>query len=313
MKARIGVDLGGSHFAVGVFGKEGELLVRRTFSHPEDTGVRAMARAIASAARACAEQAGLREEDVTFCGVGMPSCVHPVTQRLVHSNNLGWIDCEVYPDFRAELPWPVRIENDANCAAIGEAKLGAGAGKRNVLLLTLGTGVGGGVILDGKLYTGADGMGAELGHTKLVFDGRRCTCGQKGCLEAYASATALIAMAREDLERWPDSALHGGELSGRTLFAAAAQGDGFARMCVERYAEYLSGGLASFITIFRPEIIVLGGGIASAGEPLFALLREKTARNTFAARQIGIPPIVPAVLGNDAGIIGAAFQREYIQ
>ncbi|MGN1250990.1 MAG: ROK family protein, partial [Candidatus Spyradocola sp.] len=207
MQSRIGIDLGGSHFSVGVFGEDAQLLVVRSFAHPADRSVPSMARAIAAAARECLGDAGLGEKDVVFCGIGMPSCIHPVTQRLVHSNNLGWIDCKIYPDFRAALPWELRIENDANCAAIGEAKLGAGAGYKNLLMLTLGTGVGGGVILDGRLYTGADRMGAELGHVKLVHQGRRCTCGQLGCLESYASATAFVAMAKEELPSHPDSLL----------------------------------------------------------------------------------------------------------
>lgn len=312
MQTRIGIDLGGGHFSVGVFGEQAETLIIRSFAHPADTSVASMAKAIAAAARECLKEIGQAEESVAFCGIGMPSCIHPKTQRLVHSNNLGWIDCEIYPDFRAELPWNIRIENDANCAAIGEAKLGAGAGYRNMLLLTLGTGVGGGLILDGKLYTGADQMGAELGHIKLVHQGRKCTCGQLGCLESYASATAFVAMAKEDLPAYPDSLLRDMPLNGKSIFEAAAQGDNFAQKCVDRYVEYLSGGLSTFVTTFRPEIIVLGGGIAGAGEALFAKLQEATYRNTFAAEQIGIPPIVPAVLGNHAGIVGAAFQTEYI-
>lgn len=312
MKIRIGVDLGGSHFSVGIFDERAELLLARSFDHPKNTSVPSMARAIADAAMECLKESGQSKQDVVFCGIGMPSCIHPRTQRLVHSNNLGWVDCEIYPHFRAVLPWEIRIENDANCAAIGEAKIGAGVGCRNMLLLTLGTGVGGGVILDGKLYTGTDQMGAELGHIKLVHQGRLCTCGQKGCLESYASATAFVAMAREELPGHPDSILQRLPLNGKSIFDAAAQGDAFARQCIDRYVEYLSGGLSTFITIFRPEIIVLGGGISGAGEALFSGLREATFRNTFAAKQIGIPPIVPARLGNQAGIVGAAFQTEYI-
>lgn len=312
MQTRIGVDLGGGHFSVGVFTETAEMLCVRSFAHPVDTSVSSMAKAIAGGARECLKESGHSEDSVTFCGIGMPSCIHPKTQRLVHSNNLGWLDCEIYPDFRKALPWNIRIENDANCAAIGEAKLGAGSGFQNMLLLTLGTGVGGGLILDGKLYTGADQMGAELGHIKLVHQGRKCTCGQLGCLESYASATALVAMTREELPEHPDSKLHHVPLNGKIIFDAAAQGDHFAQMSVDRYVEYLSGGLSTFITIFRPEIIVLGGGIAGAGEAFFAKIREATYRNTFAARQIGIPPIVPAKLGNHAGIVGAAFQTEYI-
>lgn len=218
-----------------------------------------------------------------------------------------------YDYLEGRLPLPLKIDNDANCAAFGETLAGAAKGRKNVIMLTLGTGVGGGIVLDGKIYAGADGMGAELGHTKLVYDGELCTCGQKGCLESYCSATALIRHAGEALEKAPGSLigkLCGGDrnvIDARMVFHAAAAGDQVATDLVEDYISSLASGLSTFITIFRPESIILGGGVSNAGDQLFIPLNQKLAESTFGAEQIGVPEVIPAILGTDAGLVGAAF------
>ena len=179
-------------------------------------------------------------------------------------------------------------------------------------MLTLGTGVGGGIVINKKIYCGFDNMGGELGHTKLVFDGVSCTCGQKGCLESYCSSTALIRLAKEAVNDVPDSLImtkcgnDKNKIDGEVIFQSAKEGDALANTLVDQYVRYLAAGISTFITIFRPETIILGGGIANAGEQLLKPLNEHIYTSTFAAEEIGVPKVILAKLGNDAGIIGAA-------
>lgn len=208
---------------------------------------------------------------------------------------------------------PPVTQNDANCAAYGEILAGAGKHYSNAIVLTLGTGVGGGVILDRKIYAGADNMGSELGHTKLVYNGKQCTCGQYGCMESYCSARALAEMAREALAASGSGSLmlemcdgNVDELTVYQIFEAWKRGDGLAAELVEQYVSYLCAGMSTFITIFRPEVIILGGGVANAGEEFLDLVNERLESSTFAGAEIGVPRVIRAELGNDAGIIGAA-------
>ena len=289
----LGLDVGGTNLAAAVIDSRFNILSRASIPAGAGRSIEAITDDMAKVSILAVERAGISMEDVAGWGIGMPSCVNARTNLLVHANCFGWHNVPIYDYLRGKLPLDVKIDNDANCAALGEALAGAARGHENALMLTLGTGVGGGIILDGKIYAGADGMGAELGHSKLVFEGERCTCGQKGCLEAYCSATALQR----------DAARAGFEGDARAVFDAAKSAEGL----VDRYIAYLAAGLSTFITIFRPEIIILGGGVAAAGDRLFVPLREKMCECTFGAEEIGLPPVIPALLGNDAGLVGAAF------
>ena len=186
-------------------------------------------------------------------------------------------------------------------------------------MITLGTGVGGGIIMGKEIFNGCDGMGAEIGHTKLVCNGIRCTCGQYGCFESYASATALIRQTKDAIRTHPDSLLIkecGGDLDkadARTAFDAMRKGDATAAQVVDQYISYLAAGLSTLITIFRPQVIIVGGGISNEGDTLLRPLNEKVFTSTFAAEEIGVPPVVAAKLGNDAGIIGAAMLGKQTQ
>ncbi|MBR5100130.1 MAG: ROK family protein [Bacteroidales bacterium] len=293
----LGLDVGGTNLAAAVIDSRFNILSRASIPAGAGRSIEAITDDMAKVSILAVERAGISMEDVAGWGIGMPSCVNARTNLLVHANCFGWHNVPIYDYLRGKLPLDVKIDNDANCAALGEALAGAARGHENALMLTLGTGVGGGIILDGKIYAGADGMGAELGHSKLVFEGERCTCGQKGCLEAYCSATALQR----------DAARAGFEGDARAVFDAAKSGNPVAEGLVDRYIAYLAAGLSTFITIFRPEIIILGGGVAAAGDRLFVPLREKMCECTFGAEEIGLPPVIPALLGNDAGLVGAAF------
>lgn len=296
---RLGTDVGGTNLVASVVDPSFRILSKETIPAGAERSIEEITADIVKVSRMAVEASGEDLRDFVSWGIGMPSCVNPATGLLVHANCFGWKNVPIYSYLEGKLPLPLKIENDANCAALGETLAGAAKGHKNAIMLTLGTGVGGGIVLDGKIYAGADRMGAELGHSKLVYNGEQCTCGQKGCLEAYCSATALIRDARRAL----DPSITGA----KEVFDAAADGNPVALELIDRYTSMLCAGMSTFITIFRPEVIILGGGVANAGEALFSRIREKLPALTFGAGQIGVPPVVPAVLGSDAGLIGAAF------
>lgn len=297
-KYHLGLDVGGTNLVAGVIDNQFKIVSKCSCPAGAGRSIGEITADMATVSRKAVEQAGIGMDDVAYWGIGMPSCINRQTGLLVHANCFGWKQVPVYDYLRPLLPLEVKIDNDANCAAYGEAIAGAAKGKDNVLMLTLGTGVGGGIIIDRKIYKGADGMGAELGHTKLVFNGEKCTCGQRGCLEAYCSATALIRHARERT---------GLEMTAKDVFDAARAGNDACRSLVAEYIQMLAAGISTFITIFRPETIILGGGVANAGDDLFVPLNKELQNCTFGACEIGVPQVVKATLGSDAGLIGAAF------
>ncbi len=310
-KMHLGLDVGGTNLVAGIVDDNYHIIHKTSMLSGADRPMEAILNDMVEVSRRAVSEAGLTLSEISSWGIGMPSCVNKRTGRLVHANCFGWKNIPIYDLLRFRLPIPLYIENDANSAVFGEALAGAARGHENVVLLTLGTGVGGGIVVDGKIFKGADHMGAELGHTKLIYNGELCTCGQRGCLEAYCSATALKRIGRKAVEEHPHSLLAALsrqlEVDGRVIFSAAADHDPTAEQILNDYVGHLAAGISTFITIFRPEIIVLGGGIASAGDQLLEPLRKEVIRQTFGAEQIGVPPIVAAQLGNDAGIIGAAF------
>jgi glucokinase len=267
---------------------------------------------MAQAAKDVADMCNLTFKDFPCVGVGVPSCINPHSGLLVFANNTNWRNAPLREELRKHIPIPVYIGNDANCAVVGEAMAGAARGKQDVLMITLGTGLGGGLISGGKLYLGADGMGMEPGHTVLVHDGIECTCGLKGCLESYGSVVALIRQAQEAMEQCPESGLHkamtdnGGKLNGKLIFDCAISGDKTAQRVVDQFLEYVANGIGSLVNLFRPEVVLIGGGICNAGDYLMKPLNEKLPKYVFASDIIGCPPAIRATLGNAAGTIGAA-------
>lgn len=312
MKHYLGVDLGGTNIAVGVVDENYRIIAKHCIPTQSGRPVNEIAEDLAAASKLVIDKAGLSISEFTSWGIGMPSCINPKTGLLVHSNNLGWKNIPILDTLGGLLGLPIIIENDANCAALGEALAGAARDYRDVIVITLGTGVGGGLIVNGKIYAGADQMGAELGHTKMVYNGELCSCGQKGCFEAYASATALVRQTQKAMQENPRSIMNelcDGDLNkvtGRTAFDAARKADRTALKVVNLYAEYIACGLSTLIAIFRPEAIIIGGGISNEGSYLFNMINSKILENTFSAFEVGVPPVIPAQLGNDAGIIGAA-------
>lgn len=311
MKYYLGIDLGGTNIAAGVVDENCRIIAKHSRPTNAQRPFEAVVEDMAGAALEAVAQAGLTLADFTSVGVGTPSYINPRTGLLVFANNLGWHNVPLGKQLFKHLPLPVHIRNDADCATYGELLAGAAPGSESALMITLGTGVGGGVILNGKIFSGADNMGAELGHTLMMYGGEPCSCGQRGCFEAYASATALIRQTRAAMEAHPESIMHElsaerGKVSGRTAFDAAKRGDAAAQAVVEQYIAYLAAGLASLIAVFRPAVAIIGGGIAGEGDNLLKPLNAKVRELTLAADEIGAPPVVAARLGNDAGIIGAA-------
>lgn len=251
------------------------------------------------------------ENKIAGIGLGSPGTLDIQNGIVNYANNLGWENLHVADIFHEILPYPVRLTNDANAASLGEAKFGAGKSYESIIMLTLGTGVGGGIILNGKLYEGNEGKGAELGHSVIVVDGEQCTCGRKGCLETYASATALIRETKKAMLShkrslmWkvcPDIDLVGGKVP----FDAAKQGDKIAIEVLDNYIKYLGEGILNFCNIFRPNAIVLSGGIANAGDYLFDRVNKYIKDRNYGYKMTPEVKVVPAELGYDSGKIGAA-------
>ena len=244
-------------------------------------------------------------------GIGSPGTLDVEHGVVNYANNLGWNELPVAKLMNEVLPYPIRLTNDANAAALGEARFGAGKSYETVIMLTLGTGVGGGIIINGKLFEGNECKGGELGHTVIQVDGEPCTCGRKGCFEAYASASALIRETKKAMLSnkrslmWkisPEIELVGGKV----VFEAAAQGDKAAIKVLDNYIKYLGEGVLNYCNIFRPNIIVLSGGIANAGDALFIPLNKYIKERNYGYKMTPEVKVVPAELGYDSGKIGAA-------
>lgn len=304
---RIGIDLGGTNIAVGVVDDRHAIIAEASVPtgafRPAEEMVADMCRAVEMAL----EKAGLRAADCAGIGIGSPGTCDSAAGTVVRAYNLGWFNVPVCRMLHEHFGIPVHLSNDANCAALAETVAGAAVGCRDMILITLGTGVGGGIIIDGKIYAGMRSMGAELGHTLLVLDGEPCTCGRRGCWEAYSSATALIRQARQAAAEHPESLLAGAEeITGKTVFDAADRGDETANAVVDRFCDYLGAGVTNIVNALAPEVILIGGGISRQGERLLAPVRRYVEKNCFGGKDGAIPIIAAARLGNDAGIIGAA-------
>ena len=251
------------------------------------------------------------ESKIVGIGMGSPGTLDVEKGIVNYANNLGWVDLHVAEIMQETLPYPVRLINDANAASLGEAKFGAGKSYETIIMLTLGTGVGGGIIINGKLFEGNEAKGGELGHIVIVMDGEQCTCGRKGCLETYASATALIRETKKAMRlnkrslMWkicPDIEL----ASGKLPFEAAQKGDPTAINVIDNYVKYLSEGILNYCNIFRPNVVVLSGGIANAGPFLFDKINAYLKEHDYGYKFTPEVKVVPAELGYDSGKIGAA-------
>lgn len=312
----LGIDLGGINVAAAVVDEKGVILSRGKLSTPR-TGAEAVAAAMAEAARQAVEGGGCTLADIAAVGIGAPGVIDPKLGVVEYWSNLDFHQVPLAAMLSERLGRPVFLENDANAAALGEYAAGAGKGSDSMVAITLGTGVGGGAVLGGRLYTGFNYAGLEVGHFVIEYNGRLCTCGRRGCFETYASATAIIKRARERMEGARDSLLWKladgalDKVEARTVFDAADRGDLLARELVEEYQSYLACGITSLINIFQPEIFCVGGGVAGAGEALLGPVRAIVEREDYARDCKKRTVLTLARLGNDAGIIGAALLPMY--
>ena len=303
---RIGIDLGGTTVKAALCAPDGTLLHKQSAPTPTGDAAGLCAAMKQLALGLCAAQ-GAAPEQITSIGIGVPGSFDKATCTLKSGTNLGMNNVCFADAFQPDFGCTVQLDNDANCAALGEVTAGAAKGAKNMVMVTLGTGVGGGIIIGGKLYTGCNGIAGEVGHMVIRQGGERCGCGRDGCLEAYASAASFVRFAERALAAGRGSLLqeHAGHLNAKMICDAVDAGDALACELFDEYCVNLSCGLANFINIFQPEAIVLGGGLAGYGEKLLAPLRRLTLPQTFRSDGRNTE-IVCASLGNDAGLIGAA-------
>ena len=311
MQYIIGIDLGGMSAKGGLFTVSGELLCEEKMKTNAADGFEGTVKLLAELSKKLTEQANVEFSAVQAIGVGAPGVVDSRRGVVLRWSNFNWQNAPLAERLQQLTGKKTYIANDANIAALGELKFGATSQYQSSILLTIGTGVGGGMVFDGELIEGYQSAGAEFGHITIREGGLPCACGRRGCYEKYASASALILQTRhamvEDLnsQMWEIAEGKIENVNGRTAFLAAKQGDKTAQRVVEQFVGYLSEGIADFVNILRPEAIVLGGGIANEGEALFEPLRRAVNERSYVAMDIVPLKIVGAKLGNKAGIYGA--------
>ena len=313
----IGVDLGGTNIAIGLCDKDLNIIEKGSVPTMADRDAELIIKDMTALAKRLMDKRGISVGEIDYVGIAAPGSINSAEGVVEYSNNLPFHNFPIADIFKKYLPVKrVIVENDANAAALGEALTGAARGAKHAVMITLGTGVGGGVILNGKIFSGGiNGSGTELGHTVIVSGGRQCSCGRRGCWEAYSSATALTAMTKEKmtelkLKGIPSllfiEAENEGKVSARTAFNAMKSGDHYGKELVDSYIHYLAEGVTNMINIFQPEILCIGGGVCNERENLTAPLIELVSSEQYTRKNSLKTKIVTAALGNDAGIIGAA-------
>ncbi len=308
----LGVDLGGTNIVAGVVDDNYNIIAKAETKTACPRPTEEIIDDIARVSKEACQNAGISLDDIAHFGIGSPGALNPVTGLITRADNLDFINVNMVEMLYERTGKKFYLENDANAAAYGEYLAGAGKGTTDFIAVTLGTGVGGGIILGGKLFSGTNYAGAELGHMVINMDGEKCNCGRRGCFEAYASATALIRQARAALKSdkcslmWQLCENDLTKINGKVVFTAAHEGDSTALAVVEQYEKYLAVGIANIINIFQPHRVCVGGGIANQGEYLLAPVREMVYKAIYTSSFEKNCEVIKAELGNDAGVIGAA-------
>lgn len=308
---RIGIDLGGTNIKVGIVDLDNHILRQESIPTYIERPWKDIIKSMADLTNSIILKERISIDRCLGIGVGSPGLIDTKNGIVLYSNNFEWENIPLRRELQKYFNLPIKMSNDANCAALGEAKAGAAKDKKNVVLLTLGTGVGGGIILDGVIFEGGGLGGAELGHMTIVAGGITCTCGHKGCLEMYASASALIRQCEEAIVQYPQSKMNNlkdsiGKMRGDIPFAAAKENDLVAQNVLAKYIGYLGDGIIGIINVFRPEVILISGGVSNAGNELIKPLKSYVKSRTFGRDWISSGEICCAALKNSAGIIGAA-------
>ena len=307
----IGLDVGGTTFKAGVVTEDGRIVHKDAMPTGIERPYQEIIADMAALCKKVAADAGIEMSEIKSIGVGVPGLFDNKTGMIPFCTNLGWHDIPFVAEMKKHLDTPVYGDNDATVAGLAESVAGVSAGIKDSVFLTLGTGVGGGIIIDGKPYSGAHGCGSEIGHMMIKMGGELCTCGNYGCFERYASATAIIREARKAMAEHPESSMLaacGGDpekLNAKIVIDAARAGDEAAKAVFGGYVQALAVGIINIINMLDPEVIVLGGGVSAAGEFLLNAVREAVKPMVF-FKTMPYARIELAQLGNDAGIIGAA-------
>lgn len=307
----VGIDLGGTNIVAGVVDKDGKILGKAETPTMAERPYAEVLKDMGDVVVKAVENAGFTMDDVASVGVGAPGVADPETGDIVFANNLRWYNVPVCSTLKAQLNKPVYINNDANVAGLAEAMFGACKGAKSSITITLGTGLGGGIILNGKIWSGTHGVGAELGHIVIEKDGLQCNCGNHGCWERYSSATALIRWGRMAAVEFPScliNAMADGDINNitaKTVIDAAKAKDFVAIDVFNKFIGYLADGIVTLINSIDPEVIAIGGGVSKAGEFLLEPLRKLVAEKVM-FKDLPYARIELAEMGNDAGIVGAA-------
>jgi len=312
MKYYIGIDLGGTNIKAGVVNENYEIIAKATTKTLCPRLAKEICDDMAKVSIEACREAGIDVNDVEWIGIGTPGIADNDKGTIPYSNNLDFHDVPVREYIQTHINKPVYVANDANAAAYGEFVAGSAKGARNAVCITLGTGVGAGIIVDGKILTGSNHAGAELGHIVIDMDGPQCTCGRKGCFEVFSSAIGLVRMTKEAAEADSSSLLNeyyekDGKYSAKHAFIAMRNGDKAGTEVVNKYCRYLAAGITNAINIFQPDILCIGGGVCNEGDHLLLPVKELVAKEVYTRMIPQNTEIVVASLGNDAGIIGAAF------
>ena len=314
---RIGVDIGGTNISAGAVSGAGELIFKQSVKTGKERPYAEVLADIVELIKAVQTRAGTEFPEIgeaAGVGLGCPGSCNKSTGTVEFSGNLNWSNVPLVKDVQKATGLNATLENDANAAAYGEFVSGAAKGLNSAVIITLGTGVGAGIIIDGKVFCGENFGGGEIGHIVIAQDGPPCTCGRSGCFEVFSSATGLIRMTKEAMESDPDSVMHlitaeMGKFSARTAFVAAKQGDAAGQKVVSDYIKYLACGITNVINIFQPDCLCIGGGVCNEGDYLLTPLRERVAREVYTRNSGKNTRILICELGNDAGIIGAAMSN----
>ncbi len=307
----VGVDVGGMSIKIGLVDSEGKIIISKSFATEQEKGFKSMFARTADKIKELINEADFSLLDLGGIGIGIPGTVDSKKGMIVSAVNIGCKNENLVEEMSQYFNVPIAVGNDANMAALGEQRFGAGKGHENVVMITLGTGIGGGIIIDGKLYEGNGGAGGEVGHQIIEIDGEECNCGRLGCWEKYASATGLINQTKHAMAENANSLMHKivaeqGEVNGKTAFLAKDAGDEAGAKVVEQYLHYLAEGLLNLGYVLHPEMFIIGGGISHEGENVMIPLQEKLNASLEKSGMMPYIDVVKASLGNSAGIIGAA-------
>lgn len=311
MKYFVGIDIGGTNISTGVVDETYKIVGRGKIKTGIGRSYEEILADIIETVRLSLADADIDLEEIKSIGVGCPGTCNTETGVVEYSNNLRWNNVPLVADIEKAFGKKTYFDNDANVAAYGEYLAGAAKGAKNAIVITLGTGVGAGIIINGKIFSGSNFAGGEIGHTVIVVDGYECSCGRKGCFEAYSSATGLIRMTKEAAEQHPESKIcqlveTDGKISARTAFNAAKMLDDVGQAVVDKYIKHLACGITNTINIFQPDILCIGGGVCNEGDNLLIPLKKEVAKGVYSKNSAKNTQICICSLGNDAGIIGAA-------